>query len=130
MSLFISPPFLSLEGAKIPSTILGRMSFPKQALTRGHIYGMLMLEPQDAEVRRGIMRITIHLPEDIHQRVAVDALKKRRNSKEAVITEILRAHYGGGQPQEKRQELLKWHISDTAASRIQAIRHLTKVSWT
>jgi len=78
----------------------------------------------------GIMRITIDLPEDIHQRVAVDALRKRRNSKEAVITEILRAHYGGGQPQEKQQELLKWHIPDTAVQRIQAIRHLTKVSWT
>ena len=76
------------------------------------------------------MRLTIRLPDDIHEKVAVDALKKRRNSKELVITEILRAHYGGGQPQEKQQALLRWHIPPPTAQHIVQLRHATKAHWT
>lgn len=75
------------------------------------------------------MRVTINLPDDIHQKVAVDALKKRRNSKEVVITEILRAYYGGGQPSEKRQELLRWRISPAVAQHIEDLRHTVKARW-
>ena len=75
------------------------------------------------------MRVTINLPNDIHERVAVDALRKRRNSKEVVITEILRAHYGGGQPSEKTQEALAWRVTPTEAKRIQTLRHEAKVRW-
>lgn len=75
------------------------------------------------------MRMTINLPTDIHERVAVDALRKRRNSKEAVITEILRAHYGGGQPREKVREALAWHVTPTEAKRIHMLRHEAKVRW-
>jgi hypothetical protein len=75
------------------------------------------------------MRMTIDLPSDIHERVAVDALRKRRNSKEAVITEILRAYYGGGQPREKVQEALAWHLTSTDAKRIQTLRHEAKARW-
>ena len=75
------------------------------------------------------MRVTINLPDDIHQKVAVDALKKRRNSKELVIAEILRAHYGGGQPNEKQQELLRWRISPAVAQRIGDLRHTVKAHW-
>ena len=75
------------------------------------------------------MRVTINLPDDIHQKVAVDALKKRRNSKEVVITEILRAHYGGGQPSEKQQELLRWRISPAVAGHIEGLRHTVKARW-
>jgi len=75
------------------------------------------------------MRVTINLPDDIHQKVAVDALKKRRNSKELVITEILRAYYGGGQPSEKRQELLRWRISPAVAQHIESLRHTAKARW-
>ena len=76
------------------------------------------------------MRITIRLPDDIHQKIAVDALKKRRNSKELVITEILRAHYGGGQPGERQEALLGWRLSSGAAKHITALRRLTKTQWT
>ena len=76
------------------------------------------------------MRITIHVPDDIHQKVALDALKKRRNSKELVITEILRAHYGGGQPREKQQELLRWRIAPAVAKHIQDLRRAAKLRWT
>ena len=76
------------------------------------------------------MRVTINLPDDVHQKIAVDALKKRRNSKEAVITEILRAHYGGGSPLEKQHELLRWRISSAIARRIQRLRHDAKARWT
>ena len=76
------------------------------------------------------MRVTINLPDDIHQKVAVDALRKRRNSKELVIAEILRAHYGGGQPSEKQQELLRWRISPTMAKHIQDLRQHAKAHWT
>ena len=76
------------------------------------------------------MRLTINLPDDIHQKVAVDALQKRRNSKEVVITEILRAHYGGGQPGEKRQEALAWRISTATATHIHDLRRTAKARWT
>ena len=76
------------------------------------------------------MRMTIRLPDDLHQKVALDALKKRRNSKEAVITEILRAYYGGGQPLEKQHELLQWRLSPTTAHRILTLREHTKARWT
>lgn len=75
------------------------------------------------------MRVTIRLPDDIHQKVALDALKKRRNSKELVITEILRAHYGGGQPREKQQELLRWRVSPAVAKHIQHLRREAKARW-
>lgn len=75
------------------------------------------------------MRLTINLPDDVHQKVAVDALKKRRNSKELVITEILRAHYGGGQPGEKQHELLRWRLSPLEAKHIQDLRRAVKVHW-
>lgn len=75
------------------------------------------------------MRLTIRLPDDILERVAVDALKKRRNSKEAVITEILRAHYGGGQPQERLQESLHWRLPPGAEKRILALRRRVKEDW-
>lgn len=75
------------------------------------------------------MRLTINLPDDIHQKVAVDALKKRRNSKELVITEILRAYYGGGEPSEKQQELLRWRISPAETKHIQDLRRAAKVHW-
>ena len=76
------------------------------------------------------MRVTINLPDDIHQKVAVDALKKRRNSKELVITEILRAYYGGGASSEKQRDLLRWRISPAVAKRIQDVRREAKVHWT
>ena len=75
------------------------------------------------------MRVTINLPDDIHQKIAVDALKKRRNSKELVITEILRAHYGGGQPTEKQQELLRWRLSPTLVKHIEDLQHTVKTHW-
>ena len=76
------------------------------------------------------MRLTINLPDDVHEKVAVDALRKRRNSKELVITEILRAHYGGGQPQEKQQALLHWRIPFATAKRVLQLRHAVKAHWT
>ena len=76
------------------------------------------------------MRLTINLPDDIHEKIAVEALKKRRNSKELVITEILRAYYGGGHPQEKQHAVLQWHISSTVAKRIAELRHAAKTQWT
>ena len=75
------------------------------------------------------MRVTINLPDDIHRKIAVEALKKRRNSKELVITEILRAYYGGGLPSEKQQELLHWRLSPTTAKQIQHLRHEAKHRW-
>ena len=75
------------------------------------------------------MRVTINLPDDIHRKVVVDALEKRRNSKELVITEILRANYGGGQPSEKRQELLRWRLSPGLAKHIEDLRHTVKARW-
>ena len=75
------------------------------------------------------MRVTINLPDDIHRKVAVDALKKRRNSKELVIAEILRAYYGGGELGDKQQELLRWRISPTVAKHIADLRHIAKARW-
>lgn len=75
------------------------------------------------------MRVTINLPDDIHERVAVDALRKRRNSKELVITEILRAYYGGGKPEEQRHAALKWRISSETAKGITSLRQATKTHW-
>jgi plasmid stability protein len=73
--------------------------------------------------------MTINLPDDIHERVAVDALRKRRNSKEVVITEILRAYYGGGQPREKAQEALDWHLTSGEAKHIHTLRREAKSRW-
>ena len=75
------------------------------------------------------MRVTINLPDDIHQQIAVAALKKRRNSKELVITEILRAYYGGGLPSEKQHELLHWRLPPTTVKQIQALRREAKSRW-
>ena len=75
------------------------------------------------------MRLTINLPDDIHERVAVDALRKRRNSKAVVIAEILRAHYGGGQPSEKARAARAWRLTSEEAKRIQTLRHETKTRW-
>lgn len=75
------------------------------------------------------MRLTIRLPDDVLEKVALDALKKRRNSKEAVITEILRAHYGGGELREKLREALQWRLSPGVDRHIQALRQRVKESW-
>ena len=75
------------------------------------------------------MRITIRLPDDILEKVALDALRKRRNSKEAVITEVLRAHYGGGQPHEKMREALQWRIPHGVDRRIREVRRQVKQAW-
>ena len=75
------------------------------------------------------MRLTIRLPDDILEKVAVDALKKRRNSKEAVITEILRSHYGGGEPDERLKEALQWRLPVRSEHRIQALRRKMKDAW-
>ncbi len=75
------------------------------------------------------MRITINLPEDLHERVAVDALKKRRNSKEAVIAEILRAHYGGGQREEKIKAALDWRLDSSSARGIMQLRSKMRKDW-
>ena len=75
------------------------------------------------------MRVTINLPDDIHRKIAVEALKKRRNSKELVITEILRAYYGGGLPSEKQHGLLRWHLSPATAKQTQRLRYEVKSCW-
>jgi hypothetical protein len=75
------------------------------------------------------MRITIELPDDIHEKVAVDALKRPRNSKEAVIAGILRAHYGGGDVEELSRRALGWRIDAAAAARIGALRRRGKDDW-
>jgi hypothetical protein len=75
------------------------------------------------------MRITIDLPDDLHEKVAVDALRKPRNSKEAVIAEILRAHYGGGEHEELVQRTLGWRVSKREADAILALRQETKERW-
>lgn len=75
------------------------------------------------------MRITIKLPDDIHARVAVDALRKPRNSKEAVITEILRAHYGGAPRDELILRALAWRIDPGTARGIAEIRRHAKERW-
>ena len=75
------------------------------------------------------MRITIRLPDDVMQRVALDALKKRRNSKEAVIAEILRAYYGGTQVQENHKAALRWRISTGVEERILDVRRFSKEHW-
>jgi len=75
------------------------------------------------------MRITIDLPDDIHEKVAVDALKRPRNSKEAVIADILRAHYGGGAGHELTQRALGWRIDRSTAGRITKLRRRLKEDW-
>lgn len=76
------------------------------------------------------MRLTIDLPDDLHAKVAVDALKKRRNSKTLVITEILRTYYSGRIPPEgTRQRLLQWRIPAQTAQRIQGLRREAKARW-
>ena len=75
------------------------------------------------------MRITIRLPDDILQKVALDALKKRYNSKEAVITEVLRAHYTGGTPQEYFQQALQWRIPSEVERGIHGLRQKGKYHW-
>ena len=75
------------------------------------------------------MRFTIQLPDDLHAKVAVDALQKRNNSKESVITEILRAHYGGGRPDELTRVALGWRVPRQATGRIAALRRRAKRNW-
>jgi hypothetical protein len=75
------------------------------------------------------MRITIDLPLDLHERIAVDALRKPRNSKEAVITEILRAHYGGATTAELGMRALGWRIDRRTAERVAELRRLGKQAW-
>ena len=75
------------------------------------------------------MRITIELPDDIHERVAVDALRKPRNSKEAVISEILRAHYGGGSKDELTRRALGWRLDRGTADGIAKLRRRMKDDW-
>ena len=75
------------------------------------------------------MRITINLPNDLHEKVAVDALRKPRNSKEAVITEILRAHYGGGNREEMAERALGWRIDDAQFERIRELRRRATDGW-
>ncbi len=75
------------------------------------------------------MRLTIRLPDDILERVTLDALKRRRNSKEVVITEILRAHYGGARMPERFKEVLAWRIPAEVDRRIQTFRKRVKENW-
>ncbi len=75
------------------------------------------------------MRITIRLPDDVMQRVALDALKKRRNSKEAVIAEILRAYYGGTELRESHKAALRWRISAGVEEHILGVRRFAKEHW-
>lgn len=75
------------------------------------------------------MRITIRLPDDLLQQVALDALKRRRNSKEVVITEILRTHYGGKAFPTGDRPALQWRIPAEAGRRIAALRRRTKDAW-
>ena len=75
------------------------------------------------------MRITIRLPDDLHERVAVDALRKPHNSKEAVITEILRAHYGGGKLAELARSALAWRIDRRAFEQISELRRRARTDW-
>lgn len=75
------------------------------------------------------MRITINLPDDVHARVAVDALRKPRNSKEAVITDILRSHYGGASRDELVQRALEWRIDAREARGIARLRRHVKKNW-
>lgn len=75
------------------------------------------------------MRITIRLPDDLHARVAVDALRKRNNSKEAVIAEILRAHYGGGRPDELSRAALGWRVERRVVDSIADLRRRSKKDW-
>jgi len=75
------------------------------------------------------MRITIRLPDDLHEKVAVDALRKPHNSKEAVIAEILRAHYGGGRLEELARSALAWRIDRRAFEGISGLRRQAKVDW-
>lgn len=72
------------------------------------------------------MRVTIRLPDDLHERIAVDALRKRQNSKEAVIAEILRAHYGGGDRDEVQRAALGWRIAARVHGRIAGLRRRAK----
>ena len=76
------------------------------------------------------MRITIRLPDDVLEKVAVDALRKPRNSKEAVIGEILRSHYyGQGERMETRQAALGWRLSPDEGRRIEALKRRAKKAW-
>jgi hypothetical protein len=75
------------------------------------------------------MRLTLNLPDDIHEKVAIDALRKPRKSKELVIAEILRAHDGGGPPDEQRRAALRWRIPPSMAHRIQELRREAKTRW-
>lgn len=76
------------------------------------------------------MRMTVELPNDLLEKLAVDALKKRRNSKALVITEILRAHYRGKERGGSSQAALRWRIPPAEARGIQLVRHQTKTQWT
>jgi hypothetical protein len=75
------------------------------------------------------MRITIRLPDDVMEKVALDALKKRYNSKEVVISEILRAHYAGGDPQERSRQAIEWRIPSRTEQNIKLLRQRAKHHW-
>lgn len=75
------------------------------------------------------MRMTIRLPDDLHEKVAVDALKKPHNSKEAVIAEILRAHYGGADRDAKIRGALGWSVDEADARGIRFLRERAKKHW-
>lgn len=75
------------------------------------------------------MRMTVELPDDLLEKLAVDALKKRRNSKTLVITEILRAHYRAKARASVPPRALRWRIPSTAARQIQLLRQRTKTQW-
>jgi plasmid stability protein len=75
------------------------------------------------------VRITINLPDDLHERIAIDALRKPHNSKEAVVTEILRAHYGGGSARELTDLALGWRIDRTTSDGVLRLRRAAKDRW-
>lgn len=73
--------------------------------------------------------MTIELPDDLLEKLAVDALKKRRNSKAAVITEILRTHYSRKERATPPQAALRWRLPTTTAKKIHALRQQMKTQW-
>ncbi len=74
--------------------------------------------------------MTIDLPDDLLEKVAVEALKKRRNSKALVITDILRAHYRRKGAERLPNASLQWRISPAVARQIQTLRQQAKTQWT
>lgn len=75
------------------------------------------------------MRMTVELPDDLLEKLAVDALKKRRNSKTLVITEILRAHYRTKERASTPPRAMRWRLTSTAVRQIQLLRQHAKTQW-